>query len=136
MQHVIPELDREGLRRFAITTGAIVAVLFGLLFPWLLEFSYPRWPWLVFGFLAAWGIVHPTSIEPVYYAWMRLGLLLSRVTTPIIMGIVFFLVLLPMALIMRYLIRRDPLKRNLDANASTYRVLREQTDSSNLRRPF
>ena len=29
-EHVIPELDRKGLREFGLVTGAIVAVLFGL----------------------------------------------------------------------------------------------------------
>ena len=44
--HTIPELDRTGLREFGIVTGGIVAVLFGLLFPWLLERSFPLWPWV------------------------------------------------------------------------------------------
>ena len=35
--HSIPELDRKGLREFGLVTGGIVAVLFGLFFPWLLE---------------------------------------------------------------------------------------------------
>ena len=43
----IPELDRSGLRKFGITTGAMVVALFGLLFPWLLEVDYPRWPWVL-----------------------------------------------------------------------------------------
>jgi hypothetical protein len=39
--HVIPELDRKGLRDFGLVTGSIVAVLFGLFFPWLLERAWP-----------------------------------------------------------------------------------------------
>ena len=33
--HAIPELDRKGYREFGLVTGAIVAGLFGLLFPFL-----------------------------------------------------------------------------------------------------
>ncbi len=50
----IPELDRQGLRQFALSTGAIVAVLFGLFFPWLLDVNFPIWPWVVAGVLAGW----------------------------------------------------------------------------------
>jgi hypothetical protein len=39
--HTIPALDRNGLRRFGITTGGIIAALFGLFFPWLLERPIP-----------------------------------------------------------------------------------------------
>ena len=35
--HEIPELDREGLRQFGLTTGGIVAVLFGVVLPWLFD---------------------------------------------------------------------------------------------------
>ena len=51
MQDTIPELDRKGLRQFGIVTGGILAGLFGLFFPWLLEHSYPYWPWIVGGLL-------------------------------------------------------------------------------------
>ena len=31
LPHAIPELDRRGLREFALTTGTVVALLFGLM---------------------------------------------------------------------------------------------------------
>jgi len=47
------------------------------------------------------GLLIPARLGPVYRAWMGLALLLSRVTTPIFMGITFFLVITPIALIIR-----------------------------------
>ncbi len=64
--HGIPELDRKGLREFGLVTGTIVAVLFGLFFPWLLERAFPLWPWVVFGVLGAWALVAPLSLRPLY----------------------------------------------------------------------
>ncbi len=136
MEHVIPELDREGLRRFALTTGAIVAALFGLFFPWVFSFKYPAWPWVIFLVLAVWGLAHPASLKPVYYWWMRFGLLLSKVTTPIVMGVVFFLVLVPTAVFMRYFLRRDPLNRSFDSETESYRVPSRKVDPDALTRPF
>ena len=66
-----------------------MAGLFGLFFPWLLEAQIPLWPWALAGILAAWALLAPASLRPVYRLWMRLGLLLSRITTPIVHGRVF-----------------------------------------------
>ena len=84
--HAIPELDRSGLRQFGITTGIIVAVLFGVFFPWLLEAGFVLWPWVLCGLLALMGLVAPMSLRPVYKIWMRFGLMMSRFPTPLIMG--------------------------------------------------
>ena len=106
----IPDLDRDELRKFGLTTGAIVAVLFGGLIPWIWDFRYPTWPWIVFGILAAFAILAPMLLQPVHRTWMRIGLAISKVTTPIILGIVFFLVIMPVGIIIR-LAGRDPLHR-------------------------
>lgn len=133
--HEIPELDRKGLREFAFVTGGILAVLFGLLFPWLLESNYPLWPWLLAGLLGGWGLIAPLSLQPVYRAWMKLGLLLSRITTPLILGIVFYGLILPMGLVMR-LLGRDPMARRFDNAADSYRVKHPKRPRENVERPF
>jgi hypothetical protein len=133
--HEIPPLDAPGLRRFALTTGAIVVLLFGGLLPWLLGAAWPLWPWIAGGALAAWGLVAPATLGPVYQGWMRFGLLLGRVTTPIVMGAVFFLVVTPVGLVMRAL-RRDPLARRFDAAATSYRVPSEEPRKDGLEHPF
>ena len=132
---LIPELDRKGLRSFGITTGVIVAVLFGLFFPWLLDHAIPRWPWILCGVLATWGVVAPSSLRPVYRVWMRFGLLMSKVTTPLILGIVFYVVITPIALV-RALLQRDSMARKLDERAETYRVVSKKPERENLERPF
>lgn len=119
--HAIPELNASGLRRFALTTAAIVAALFGLLFPWLGGHGWPVWPWVLAVVLALWGLVRPTSLRPVYHGWMRFGRLASRVMTPLVLGLVFFLLFLPIGLVMR-LAGHDPMRRKLDPEAETYRV--------------
>jgi len=131
----IPELDRRGLRQFALSTSAIVAVLFGLFFPWLLNVGFPVWPWIVAGVLAGWGLVAPASLRPVYIGWMRFGLLLNRIVTPVILGILFYLVITPIGAFMR-LIRRDAMARSLDENAKSYRVPSTKRPKTHMERPF
>jgi len=71
----------------------------------------------VFGLLGAplvlAGLILPGRLGPVYRAWMGFALLLSKVTTPIFMGITFFLVIGPVALIMR-LLGKNPMVRRED----------------------
>ncbi len=134
-RHDIPELDRKGLREFALVTGGIFAGLFGLFFPWLLSRPYPYWPWILAAVLAAWGLVAPMTLRPVYRIWMRFALLLSRITTPLVLGIVYFLVLTPAALIMR-LLGKDPMARRFDENAESYRIRSEKSPKEQMERPF
>lgn len=133
-EHEIPELDRKGLREFGLVTGGIVAGLFGLFFPWLLERSIPLWPWIVFGVLGVWGLVAPLSLRPVYRGWMRFGLMLSKVTTPLIMGIVFFVVITPVALILK-IVGNDPMARKFD-DSESYRVPTKKAPTENLEKPY
>ena len=56
------------------------------------------------------GLFVPARLGPVYRSWMGLALLMSRVTTPVFMGITFFLVITPIGIVMRML-GRDPMVR-------------------------
>ena len=134
-EHKIPELDRKGLREFGLVTGGIIAGLFGLFFPWLIERPIPRWPWVIFGVLAALALAAPLALKPVYHWWMRFGLLMSRITTPLIMGIVFYLVITPMALVMR-LVGKDPMARQLREQSRSYRIESTATPPKRLEKPF
>ena len=66
---------------------------------------------------------------------MRFGLLLSRITTPIILGTVFFLIITPFSLV-RGLFGRDSMARKLDSDTESYRVLSRKPSKENLKRPF
>ena len=133
--HEITPIDRKGLREFGLLTGAIVAVLFGLFFPWLLEGQIPLWPWILAALLGAWGLIAPESLRPVYNKWMKFGLLLSKITTPIILGVVFFLMILPIGLLMR-LFGRDPMARKMEKQADSYRIVSHKIPRENVERPF
>jgi len=63
----------------------------------------------------------PSLLGPLNRAWMRLGMVLHRIVSPIVLGIMFFLVITPMGTVMR-LLGKDPLRLRYDENASTYWV--------------
>lgn len=131
----IPELDRKGLREFGLVTGAIVAVLFGLFFPWVFERGFPIWPWVVLGVLGAWALIAPGTLGPVYKGWMRFGILLNKITSPIVMGVMFIVLIVPIGLIMR-LAKRDPMHRSFDRSLDTYRTPSQRPPKDNMEKPF
>ena len=133
--HPFPLLDDRGLRRFGIVTGAMFAALFGLLFPWLLDRPIPTWPWVVLTVLALAGAFTPRLLRPLYNAWMRAALWMSRLTTPVILGVAFFLVITPFGLVMRAA-GKDPMRRRWDRAANSYRVKSRRTTRENLERPY
>lgn len=55
------------------------------------------------GVLIAGGLAAPTRLGPIYRGWMALALAISKVTTPVFMGVIFFLVLTPAGLFARLL---------------------------------
>ena len=133
--HEIKRLDAKGLREFGLITGAIVAGLFGLFLPWLFDFGVPFWPWILAAVLGLWALIAPATLEPVYRVWMRIGLLLGSVTTPLILGAAFFVVVLPTGVVMR-LLGHDPMARKLRDDARTYRVPSRRIEAKNLEKPF
>jgi O-antigen/teichoic acid export membrane protein len=135
LDNAIPELDARDLRKFGLTTGGIVAALFGLALPWLLENSWPIWPWTVLAFLAVPAVLAPTALRPVYRGWMRFGLLASKITTPLILGTVFFLVICPIGLI-RGACGKNDMRRPLRAAVSSYRVPSRRSPAANMEKPF
>jgi len=87
-------------RKFGFTVGAAFVVLAGI----------ARWrghpvSFTVLGslgvLLLAGALLAPTALGPVERGWMALARIISRVTTPVFMGIVYFILLTPMGLLRR-----------------------------------
>ena len=55
------------------------------------------------------GVLVPGRLGPVQRGWMGLARAISRVTTPVFMGIVFFVIITPIGLLMR-LSGRNPIR--------------------------
>jgi len=95
-------------RKFGLTVGIAFGVL-GVISWW----RGHHIPVYIFGALSAAlilaALVIPGQLGPVNRAWMGLAEMISKVTTPIFMGVVFFVVLLPVGILMR-LFGRNPIK--------------------------
>jgi hypothetical protein len=111
------------------------AGLFGLFFPWLLGVAYPLWPWIVFAVLGLAGLLIPEALRPVHHWWMRFALMISKVTTPLILAVVFFLVFTPIGLFMK-IFGKDAMRRKIDDTIDSYRVASKGSAREDLEKPF
>jgi len=59
------------------------------------------------------------ALAPLNKWWTKLGLLLYRVVSPIVLGLLFYVTLTPIALVMR-LLGKDPLRLRRDPDAASY----------------
>ena len=87
-------------RRFGLTVGGAFLVLAAITW-WR---AHPR-AMMVFGslggVLSLAGLVVPTYLGPVERAWMKLAHIISKVTTPIVMGVMYLGVLFPVGVLRR-----------------------------------
>lgn len=118
-------------RRFGLTVGAAVLALAGVMW-WREHLLAARLAGLLGGALTVAGVVMPARLGPVRRAWMGLSHLISRVTTPVLLGAVFFLVIMPIGLVMR-LSGRNPMRAT--AREGSFWVPRE-TRRGSLRNQF
>jgi len=110
LAHAIPaRLSAADGRRFGVQVGLAFVVLATIAW-WRGRTGIAPWLGGIGGVLTLAGLLIPGSLGPVYRAWMGLAVLLSKVTTPIFMGVIYFVVITPIGLVMRA-IGRSPLPR-------------------------
>ena len=127
--------DRQELRKFGFVFATGLVLIFGLFFPWVLEKPSPYWPWIVAAVFAGSALILPQILKPVFLLWMKIGHVLGWINTRIILGVVFFIIFAPVALLM-HLFGKDPMHRRLDKTASTYRINSEKLPRERMERPF
>jgi hypothetical protein len=115
------EVRGSSERGFGITFGA-VSLIVAL---WPVRSGQPPRVWVlaIAALFCLIAFTRPSLLRPLNLAWMRFGLLLARITNPLILGLLFYLVLTPMALILR-LLGKDLLRLRRDPGAPSYWIER------------
>ena len=124
------------LRQFGLLFSLILVTLFGLTLPWLFDAHWPTWPWLIAGGMAAFAIIWPGGLLPIYRIWMRFGLIAGFVNTRIIMFLLFYGVFAPVALLMRIAGRDALARRTYNEKMSSYRVSSIRRPKDHFERPY
>ena len=75
------------------------------------------------------GILNSKFLTPLNKLWMKFGIFLGSIISPFVMGVVFFMVVTPIGLIMRFL-GKDLLRINKNKFVSTYWISREKQNNT------
>ena len=107
--------------------GLLFFVVFIAVSLWPLKFQEDLRLWalilsLIFLVL---GILNSRFLTPLNKLWNKFGIFLGSIVSPIVIGVVFFMIVTPIGLIMRFL-GKDLLRVNKNKTASTYWINREK----------
>ena len=110
--------------------GIVFFIVFLLISLWPLfnESNIRYWSLIIAIAFFVLGILNSKILTPLNKIWFKFGLFLGAIISPIVMGIVFFFVVVPTGLIMR-LMRKDILKLKKN-NLDTYWIQKSNQVSS------
>ncbi|CAG0982103.1 hypothetical protein RHDC4_01957 [Rhodocyclaceae bacterium] len=117
-EHLTGSTDRN----FGFVMSAFLAIV-GL-WPWASGGVVRVWALLPAAVFLIFALLRPKALSGLNRLWMRLGVLLNRIVSPVALGAVFFLTVVPIGAIMR-LGGKDSLRLKYDAAAKSYWIPRE-----------
>ena len=92
--------EKSDFRNFGITVGIILLIISGFLF-WKEKESFQIL--LFFGItLFLLGIAIPFILKPIYWVWMIFATILGWIMTRVILSLLFYIILTPIGLILRF----------------------------------
>ena len=119
----LPKLEKISSNR---SFGLVFFVVFLIVALWPLknEEDIRLWSLTLSIIFLILGVLNSKLLTPLNKLWFKFGIFLGTIISPIIMGIVFFLVVTPTGVFMR-LLGKDLLKKNKEKNVSTYWIKRD-----------
>ena len=116
--------------------GLLFFVVFLIVSLWPLthEGSIRIWSVIVSAVFLILGLINSRLLTPLNVLWFKLGMILGAIISPIVMGIVFFLVVTPTGFILR-IMGKDLLNKKYDKEKETYWIKRD-TSIGTMKRQF
>ena len=111
--------------------GLLFFVVFLIISLWPLNYEEDLRLWalilsLIFLIL---GVLNSKLLNPLNKLWLRFGIILGAFMSPIIMGLVFFIVVTPTGILMR-IFGKDLLRLKMRKNMNSYWISREKIKST------
>ena len=99
--------------------GIIFFIVFFLIGVWPIfnNGNFRYWAIIISLIFLILGLINSKILSPLNKAWFQFGVLLGKVISPIILGIIFFLVVTPIGILMRML-NKDLLNLRFNSNKS------------------
>ena len=125
------KIKRSSNKSFGIVFF-IVFLLIGI-WPILNNESYRFWALVISLVFLILGLTNSKLLTPFNILWFKLGIFLGKIVSPMVMGIIFFFVVTPTAILMR-LFKKDLL--NLKYNDSKSYWIKKDEIKSKMKNQF
>jgi len=105
--------------------GLVIATFFLIVGFWPLVRAEPM-RWWALGVAAVFVVLAlswTAALAPFNKAWIKLGILLYRIVSPVVMAVLFYVTVTPIGVLMRML-GKDPLRLQRDPDAASYWIHR------------
>lgn len=129
-----PEIELPSNKKFGLTFASIFLIFAGYFYVSEIAILAVLLTLvsLIFLFLS---FALPSLLEPVNKLWMRFGLLLGAIVSPVVLGLMFFCLFSPIAFVMR-LVGRDELRIRLKEKRSYWVTRTDFTNSGSFEKQF
>ena len=115
--------------------GIVFSIFFLLISVYLLLNNNPIYYWSLFVsfiFLVL-GLMNSKILSPLNLLWFKFGILLGKIVSPVVMGIIFFLVVTPISIILK-IFGKDVLNLKFNNN-KTYWIVKDGP-KNNMKKQF
>jgi len=118
------EVTKKQLRTFGIALSVFLGII-GLVH--FLKGNTPHyyWFWGAAGIIFLATLLVPILIKPIYHVAIFIAHILGWINTRLILGLIYYLLVTPIAIIMK-IFGRDALNRKLDKEAKSYWNMRDR----------
>jgi hypothetical protein len=106
----------------------IVFLLFAL-YPITNSKDINLWALIIAVILLMLSFIKPKALSFLNILWYKFGLMLGRITSPIVMFLIYFVTVVPTGLIMK-LLGKDLLSQKLNKNLNSYWIKRDKSIGS------
>jgi len=99
--------------------GIVFFIVFLLIafYPLLNDRSIHIWSLIISLIFLTLGIINSSILSPLNKIWFKFGILLGKIISPLVMGIIFFIVVTPIGILMKIL-KKDLLNLKYNNNKS------------------
>ena len=110
--------------------GIVFFVVFLIIafWPFVTIKTVKTWPLIISIIFLILGMINSKILSPLNLIWFKFGILLGSIVSPIVMGIIFFVIITPIGIIMKIL-GKDLLNRKYNKKKS-YWILKDNSKNS------
>ena len=114
-------------RNFALVFFSVFLII--TLWPLLNEGAPRIWSLAIAIIFLMLGLLNSKLLTPLNILWFKFGLFIGSIVSPIVMGVIFFLVITPIGFFMK-IIGKDLLNNKYDNKKKSYWIDRSKTEST------